>query len=131
MKNNEQMISTDGLLYKIKRFFYNLFNKDKESIDSQTVENMQQEEKNAFEQSIIVVKDEEKERILGLQERFKQGKLNPEDVTEEDIDKISKLYDEQIAELNLKIDEDLKVIEACNKKINEYKRKQEQKIETA
>lgn len=120
MKKDEEMISTNGIMYKIKSFFKNLFKKNKEEIVQQEKE---EETKNTFEESIIVRTDEEKARLLELQKRFREGKLNPEDVTEEDIDKLAALYNEQIAELNKQIEEDTAVIEKCNKEIEEYKKK--------
>ena len=116
----EEMISTNGIMYKIKSFFKNLFKKKEKAIEA---EETISEEKKAFEESIIVKKDEERERILELQKRFREGKLNPEDSTEEDIDKLTELYNEQISELNKQIEEDTAVIEKCNREIEEYKKK--------
>lgn len=120
MKKDEEMISTNGNMYKIKSFFKNIFKK--KEIEEAVVEK-EEEKVNSFDESIIVKKDEEKERILELQKRFKEGKLNPEDVTEEDLDKLTELYNEQIAELNKQIEQDTAIIEKCNKEIAEYKKK--------
>ena len=110
----EEMISTNGIMYKIKSFFKNLFKKKEKAIEA---EETISEEKKAFEESIIVKKDEERERILELQKRFREGKLNPEDITEEDIDKLTELYNEQISELNKQIEEDTAVIEASTQNL--------------
>ncbi len=123
MKKEEEMISTNGIMYKIKSFFKNLFKKKEQPIQETSEKENKMDEKSSFEASIIVKKDEEKERILELQKRFREGKLNPEDVTEEDIDKLTELYNEQIAELNKQIEEDTAVIEKCNREIEEYKKK--------
>lgn len=121
MKKDDEMISTTGIMYKIKSFFKNIFKKK----DVVVEEKVEVEEKigKAFEDSIVIKKDEERERLLELQKRFREGKLNPEDVTEEDIDKLTELYNEQIEALNKQIEEDTIVIEKCNKEIEEYKKK--------
>lgn len=123
MKKEEEMIATNGIMYKIKSFFKNLFKKKEQEVQVDKVEEKGEEVKSAFEESIVVKKDEERERILELQKRFREGKLNPEDVTEEDIDKLTELYNEQIEELNKQIEEDTAIIEKCNKEIEEYKKK--------
>lgn len=123
MKKEEEMISTNGIIYKIKSFFKNLFKKKEQLAEETSAEVSSMDEKSAFEESIVVKKDEEKERILELQRRFREGKLNPEDVTEEDIDKLTELYNEQIEDLNKKIEEDTAIIEKCNREIEEYKKK--------
>lgn len=119
MKKDEEMISTNGIMYKIKSFFKNIFKK-KEVVVEETEE---VKKESSFEESIIVKKDEEKERILELQKRFREGKLNIEDVTEEEIDKLTELYNEQIEELNKQIEQDTAIIEKCNREIEEYKKK--------
>lgn len=123
MKKEEEMISTNGIMYKIKNFFKNLFRKKEQQVQVDIVEEKEEEIKSTFEESIVVKKDEERERILELQKRFREGKLNPEDVTEEDIDKLTELYNEQIAELNKQIEQDTAIIEKCNREIEEYKKK--------
>lgn len=123
MKKEEEMISTNGIMYKIKSFFKNLFKKKEEPVKKISEETNIIDEKSTFEASIVVKKDEERERILELQKRFREGKLNPEDVTEEDIDKLTELYNEQIADLNKQIEEDTAIIEKCNREIEEYKKK--------
>lgn len=119
MKKEDEMISTNGVMYKIKKFFKNLFKK------KEVVEEKKEEEKQetSFDETIAIKKDEERERLLELQKRFREGKLNPEDVTEEDIDKLTELYNEQIEALNKQIEEDTAAIEKCNREIEEYKKK--------
>lgn len=130
MKKDEEIITTEGIMYKISRFFRNLFGKDKVNVDA--IEESAEEVKvETFEESIAIKKDENRERLLELQARFKEGKLHPEDVTEEEIDELTALYNEQIEELNKQIEEDRLVIEKCNKKIMEYKLKQAESSQTA
>lgn len=119
MKKDDEMISTNGVMYKIKSFFKNLFKKKEEAVE----EKKDTKQENSFEEAIVIKKDEERERLLELQKRFREGNLNPEDVTEEDIDKLTELYNEQIAQLNKQIEEDTAAIEKCNREIEEYKKK--------
>lgn len=135
MKKDKEIIKTDGILYKISRFFKNLFGKNKtniETIEEVSIEGNTEEAKvETFEEYISIKKDEDYERLLELQQKFKEGKLHPEDVTEEEIDKLTSLYNEQIEELNKKIEEDRLIIESCNKKIMEYKMKNAESNQTA
>lgn len=119
MKKEDEMISTNGIMYKIKSFFKNLFKKKEVIVEEKKEEKIE----NSFNESIVIKKDEERERLLELQKRFREGKLNPEDVTEEDIDKLTELYNEQIEALNKQIEEDTAAIEKCNREIEEYKKK--------
>lgn len=121
MKNDEEMISTTGIMYKIKSFFKNLFKKKEKTVEDPQ-ENIV-EEKSAFEESIAVKTDDDRARILELQQKFREGKLTADDVTEEDVNKLTELYNEQIAELNKQIEQDTAIIEKCNKDIEEYKKR--------
>lgn len=60
----------------------------------------QEQSKNSFRQNIKIKEDKEKTRLLNLQEEFSLGKIKEEDISEADIQKLHKLYDEQIEELN-------------------------------
>ena len=59
------------------------------------------------------------ERLLKLQEEFRDGKITQGDLSDEDIDKLGKLYDDQIEKLKIQIED-------CKKRI-EYKKKKLQK----
>lgn len=56
----------------------------------------------------------EEKRILELQRKFSDGQIDEEDITEEDKDKLNKLYDVQIMEITERIEkykkETLKII---------------------
>lgn len=61
------------------------------------------ERKDRFREDIVVKKDTEKSRLLKLQEMFRNNQLSEDDISMEDIEKLSKLYDEQIEELQEEI----------------------------
>lgn len=89
------------MIEKIKEFFRNLFKTNnqqyieapKEVIEP--ISNMQ--EKRGFDlKNQIVVANEEEERILKLQKDLKAGLIEEEDLSEEDFDSLTKLYESQI-----------------------------------
>lgn len=89
------------MIEKIKEFFRNLFKTNnqqyieapKEAIEP--ISNMQ--EKRGFDlKNQIVVANEEEERILKLQKDLKAGLIEEEDLSEEDFDSLTKLYESQI-----------------------------------
>lgn len=47
----------------------------------------------------LSVKENEKMRLLSLQQKFSNGEITEEDINEDDIEKLHQLYDEQISEL--------------------------------
>lgn len=55
---------------------------------------------NDFKQRIIVEEDKERTRLLNLQQEFENGNIQEEDIEEVDVQKLHKLYDEQIEEIN-------------------------------
>ena len=109
----------NNIFYKIKKFFKNLFSKNKDndvSIEENTNDNiLDNDKKNSFMEEIKKVEDEETS-ILKLQSRYRKGEIGEKDLTEEQIDALCELYDKQIAELK-------KSIEIKKQKISEYKSK--------
>ena len=88
------------MLEKIKEFFRNLFKKNnqqyieapKEVIEP--IANIKKE--SSFDCKSKIVVNNEDERILKLQKDFKAGLIQEEDLSEEDFDKLTKLYEIQI-----------------------------------
>ena len=112
MENKKtQLITTKGILHKIKTFFKRLFNK--KYIEKNTVINPNQN----FRCDITVKVDEEQIKILELQEKFRNKKISEEDISLEDIDKLNKLYEEQIQELQDKIRQNILETENYKKQI--------------
>lgn len=125
MKENTQeksliKVNENSIFYKIKNFFRNLFHK-KEIINnitnSEKVENTIEkvEQKNAFMESIRNIEDEET-KLLKLQKQYRSGEIKGEELSEQQIKSLGKLYDKQIANLR-------KSNEIRKQRLLEYRRK--------
>ena len=96
------------MIEKIKEFFRNLF-----GINSQNyleapknemprneilhTNNIESQNKyNQFQRHIKIIPDQEKEKALNLQNDYKAGVIEEEDLSEEDFDILSNLYESQI-----------------------------------
>ena len=108
MKGNTQekslvQVNENGIFYKIKSFFKNLFNRnnttnnyaivkeDKSIVESENT-------KNDFMESIKNIEDEET-KLLKLQKQYRAGELKEEELTKEQVNSLCALYDKQIANL--------------------------------
>lgn len=70
-----------------------------------------------FKENLYVEEDGERLKIINLQQQYKEGKIKQEDLTEEDIDKLIALYDEQIEKVKQEIEEKkIKIENMKNKK---------------
>ena len=89
------------MLEKIKEFFRNIFGiNNKQYIeapkeDVEPINNIKLQRNINFKDEIAVTNEEEK-RILKLQRDFKAGLIEEEDLSEEDFNLLSKLYESQI-----------------------------------
>lgn len=102
MENKKtELITTEGILHKIKTFFKRLFNK--KNIEK----NKEIKQKQDFRSDITVKVDEEQIKLLELQEKFRNKEISGEDISSEDLDKLNKLYEEQIQELQDKITQNI------------------------
>ena len=124
MKENTQekslvQVHENGIFYKIKSFFKNLFNRntttnydivkeDKSIVESENT-------KNAFMESIKNIENEET-KLLKLQKQYRSGEIKEEELTQEQVNSLCALYDRQIA--NLKKSNDIR-----KQKLLEYRRK--------
>ncbi len=124
MKENTQekslvQVHENGIFYKIKSFFKNLFNRntttnydivkeDKSIVESENT-------KNAFMESIKNIENEET-KLLKLQEQYRSGEIKEEELTQEQVSSLCALYDKQIANLR-------KSNEIRKQKLLEYRRK--------
>lgn len=126
MKENTQeksliQVNENSIFYKIKNFFKNLFHKNKvvnDVVNSiETTENVVQttEQKNTFMESIRNIEDEET-KLLKLQKQYRTGKIKAEELSEQQIKSLGKLYDKQIEKLT-------KSNEIRKQKLLEYRRK--------
>lgn len=125
MKENTQekslvQVNENGIFYKIKSFFKNLFNRnntannyaivkeDKSIVESENT-------KNTFMESIKNIENEET-KLLKLQKQYRSGEIKEEELTQEQVNSLCALYDKQIA--NLKKSNDIR-----KQKLLEYRRK--------
>ena len=126
MKENTQekslvQVNENGIFYKIKKFFRNLFNSNANTTNNCAIvketESLVESEnkKNSFMESIKNIEDEET-KLLKLQRQYRSGEIKEEELSEEQINSLCKLYDRQIA--NLK-----KSNEIRKQKLLEYRRK--------
>lgn len=122
MKENTQeknLIKNEKVSFfgKIKNFFTKIFKKKAEEVVEE--KEINPNDNNEFKEYIKKTEDEET-RLLELQERYRKGEIAENDLTEEQIDALCDLYDKQIEELR-------KSIEIKEQKIEEYKRKNQEK----
>lgn len=106
-----------GFFWKIKSFFAKLFGNRKEVVEEAAVEI---EENNCeFKESIKVEEvEDEAAKLLDLQRRYRRGEIADNDLTDEQIEALSNLYDKQIEALK-------KAIAEKEQKIAEYKNKKQ------
>ena len=126
MKKNTQekslvQVNENGIFYKIKKFFKNLFNRNANTTNNYAIvketESLvaNENKKNSFMESIKNIEDEET-KLLKLQKQYRSGEIKEEELSEEQVNSLCKLYDKQIA--NLKKSNDIR-----KQKLLEYRRK--------
>jgi len=106
--NKEQRIivyKTNNIIKRIKEFFKDLFNKFKKQKYSYKKEKIVYEYNNSFKKDIVIKQDKQKLRVLKLQQDYKNGLIQEEDISKEDYQRLLKLYDEQ----NNKIKEEIEI----------------------
>lgn len=107
MNNKSLIVSKQSFFSKLKSFFRNIFEKDEfnETVYNDVPMYNYEENKNedtrkrAFEDNIRVRPDYEKEKLLKMQRDYEAGLIKEEDMTEEQVSGIEKLYKEQISKL--------------------------------
>lgn len=118
-ENTQIVEKKESFWNKLKTLIRKIFRKENINDSEENVEdtnkNQEEKEKN-FETIVKIEKDSEKERLLKLQREFRAGQINQGDLSNEDIEKLGKLYDEQIERLKIQIEE-------CKKRIEDKKRK--------
>lgn len=114
-------INENSIFFKIKQFFINLFHKN-ETADNVVTANVSsnitadEDKRNAFMEELKKIEDEET-LLLKLQNKYRNGEIKEEDLTDEQVNSLCNLYDKQIA--NLK-----KSNEIRKQKLLEYRRLQ-------
>lgn len=101
MENNKMVEYKGNFFNKIKNFFFRLFKKSRNSLETQPrdFKNQSNLEEHAFKDNIIIKQDEGELRLLQLQREYKSGKILEEDMSQEDKEKLINLYKKQNLEL--------------------------------
>ena len=126
MKENTQekslvQVNENSIFYKIKRFFKNLFNKNKDTTDNSVVieetnsSSENENKKSSFMEFIKNIEDEET-LILKLQKQYRSGEIKEKELTEEQVNSLCALSDKQTANLR-------KSNEIRKQRLLEYRRK--------
>lgn len=90
------IVNESSIFYKIKKFFYNCFKKEKQ--DKQKNEENIDNEKEQFKKYVKNIEDEET-KLLKLQKMYRNGYIKEEELTQIQIKKLCDLYDKQIRNL--------------------------------
>ena len=102
MGNNKLISYKENIFTKILNFFKKLFFRKKKdtakSIDETLIYNKQCKEN--FIDNILIKEDEEEKRLKTIQLQFDNDEIYEEDISDEDIDKLCKLYEKETDELN-------------------------------
>lgn len=114
--SNELTVVKENILDKIKNFFKKLFSKNEEEKKVETVE---VKKENNFINSVKIEEDTEEKRLLKLQSLIAEDVITEEELPEEDVKALHKLYDKQILELKREIDEYREKILKLRMNINE------------
>lgn len=107
MENNK-LIKTDTIWYKIKKFLYNIFNK-KENDNKKEEKNVQKHIDNKFQESISVKKDiDEQNKKEKLALNLINADIDINDLTDEEVNEMIEWFKQDIE----KQDNELKRIKA-------------------
>lgn len=99
--NNKMIEYKENIFTKILNFFKRIFKKDispTENIIEKTIEN--EKKNNEFFENIYIKQNEEEMRLKKLQLQYDNGEIDEDDLSEEDVNKIIKLYEEETEQLN-------------------------------
>lgn len=107
-----------SIFAKIKNLFKRILNRKEADINIEGNENCSVEvkENNEFKEYIKISENEESQ-LLELQRKYRNGEIAQDDLTNDQIDALCNLYDKQIAELKIAIENTKKQIAECDKKI--------------
>ncbi len=98
MKNNELIIYKKSIFRKISDFFKKIFSK-KEVLQNEDII-VNNEKNDSFIKNIQIKENKEELRLLQLKQQYENGEIDEEDISDEDIDKLCKLYEKETDELN-------------------------------
>lgn len=97
MKNNKLIIYKNNIFIKIADFFKKLFSRKK--ILQSKNENISNDIRDSFIESIQIKKDKEKLRLCKLKQQYDNGEIDEDDIPDEDVEKLVELYEEETDKL--------------------------------
>lgn len=97
MMNNNLIPYKENFFTKISGFLKKMFSK---KINSNENKSEFSQIKNKFFENIKITENEEFKRLKKLQLQYDNGEIEEEDISEEDIDKLCKMYEKETEELN-------------------------------
>ena len=73
-EENTELVKTGGIFYKIQNFFKKIFNKKNKEQEKEDINKKEKvEEKVSFKETITIKEDSERERLIKLQEKFRNN----------------------------------------------------------
>lgn len=97
MKNNKLIIYKNNIFTKIAEFFKKIFSRKK--ILQSKNENISNDIRDSFIESIQIKKDKEKLRLCRLKQQYDNGEIDEDDIPDEDVEKIVELYEKETDKL--------------------------------
>lgn len=97
MKNNKLIIYKNNIFTKIAEFFKKIFSRKK--ILQSKNENISNDIRDSFIESIQIKKDKEKLRLCKLKQQYDNGEIDEDDIPDEDVEKIVELYEKETDKL--------------------------------
>ena len=98
MKNNKLIIYKKSIFRKISNFFKKIFSK-KEVLQNEDII-VNNDKDDSFIKNIQIKENKEELRLIQLKQQYENGEIDEEDMSDEDIDNICKLYKKETDELN-------------------------------
>lgn len=97
MKNNKLIIYKNNIFTKIAEFFKKIFSRKK--ILQSKNENISNDIRDSFIESIQIKKDKEKLRLCRLKQQYDNGEIDEGDIPDEDVEKLVELYEKETDKL--------------------------------
>ena len=98
MKNNKLIIYKKSIFRKISNFFKKIFSK-KEVLQNEDII-VNNDKDDSFIKNIQIKENKEELRLIQLKQQYENGEIDEEDMSDEDIDNLCKLYKKETDELN-------------------------------
>lgn len=98
MNKNKLIAYKKSIFNNIIDFFKNIFSRKQASQNEDFT--LIDDKDNSFIQNIQVTENKEELRLLQLKQQYENGEIFEEDMSDEDIDELCKIYEKETAELN-------------------------------